>query len=371
MTTWFKSNSSLRAGLTVTALMGLAACASGGKSLEVAGKSAEYREAIDVYTDPGAVPGGLDPVAAAAFWGAEYDRNPADPTIAVNYSAALRKIGSNEQSVNVMAQVIRHHEDNPDVSFEMGKTLIEAGRAFEAVRHLERAAAQRQTDWRVISAFGVALDQIGEHELARTKYDYALTLAPGNVQVLNNKGLSFAMDGKLDNSVAVLRRAASSPGADARVRQNLALSLALAGDLFEAERLARSDLPPQLADQNVDYFRSLVVQPAYWQEFAAGDNVDVPDFDPAPATLSGATAPVTPPTVSTLTVPSEAATPVVDAAPGKPEPGSTAGGVTPSSADAPISLFVAPVSDEADDATDEEVNNEEEENLAPNLKDES
>jgi hypothetical protein len=49
----------------------------------------------------------------------------------------------------------------------------------------------------------------------------------------------------------------------------------------EATRLARSDLPPQVADQNVDYFRSLMTQPAYWQEYAS-DNIDAPKFDAAP-----------------------------------------------------------------------------------------
>ena len=67
-------------------------------------------------------------------------------------------------------------------------------------------------------------------------------------------------------------------GGDARIRQNLALVLALSGEMREAERLARSDLPPLVADNNVQYYRQLMNQPAYWGEYAAED-VDVPDFD--------------------------------------------------------------------------------------------
>ena len=75
----------------------------------------------------------------------------------------------------------------------------------------------------------------------------------------------------------VLRTAATRPGADARIRQNLALALAIRGDTQEAERLARSDLPPQIAEGNIEYFRSLAVQPAYWHNYAK--DADAPDFD--------------------------------------------------------------------------------------------
>ncbi|MEK7266841.1 MAG: hypothetical protein AAB227_12170, partial [Pseudomonadota bacterium] len=95
-------------------------------------------------------------------------------------------------------------------------------------------------------------------------------------------GLSFALDGDLSQAKSILRAAATMRGADARIRQNLALVLAMKGEMREAERLARSDLPPQIADQNIDYFRALVNQPAYWQELAA-DNVETPSFEAKPA----------------------------------------------------------------------------------------
>jgi Flp pilus assembly protein TadD len=262
--------------------LALSACASSGKTLHADGKKADYEKEIGVFTNPGAEPqGDMDAIAAAAYWGTRFERNPKDLSAAVAYSAALRKIGSVEEAVKVMTRVANANEDNAEVNLEAGKGLVEAGRAFEAVRFLERASTLNPKDWRALSAYGVALDQIGEHELARTKYDLAILQAPNSPQIMNNKGLSFAMSGDLDRAKATLRAAASVRGSDARVRQNLALVLALKGEMREAERLARSDLPPQVADQNIDYFRSLMSQPAYWQEYAA-DNVETPDFD-APA----------------------------------------------------------------------------------------
>ncbi|MBI1393295.1 MAG: tetratricopeptide repeat protein [Alphaproteobacteria bacterium] len=272
------SRTAFRAGAAAAFGLALAACQTTGKDLDAAGKDARYRDSIAAFADPSADPNGMDPVAAAAFWSVRYDRDPSDWRAAVNYSAALRKLGSLDQAVRVIVAVADKNGDEPDVAFEAGKALIEAGRAFEAVRHLENADAGRPHDWRILSAFGVALDQIGEHEIARTKYQLALTLAPDQVNIMNNKGLSFAMQGDLGSASRILRAAAARPGADARVRQNLALVLAIKGDMAEAERLARSDLPPQIANGNIEYFRSLIVQPSYWTNYSPSD-IDAPDFE--------------------------------------------------------------------------------------------
>ncbi len=262
----------------------MAGCASSGGKANVASPGGkEYKEAIGVFTNPEADPSSLDPIAAAAFWGTRFDREPQSAEMAVRYSGALRKIGSTKEAVSVMSKAAKRHPDDADVNLEYGKALVEDGRSFEAVRYFEAALETRKTDWRALSAYGVSLDQIGEHELARQKYDAALALAPEAASVLSNKGLSFALSGDLSNAVNVMRAAATSRKGDARIRQNYALVLALKGDLKEAERLARSDLPPQVANQNVQFFRSLMNQPAYWQDFAASD-FEAPAFDePAPA----------------------------------------------------------------------------------------
>jgi Flp pilus assembly protein TadD len=260
-------------------LMG--ACASSPQTASGGASNKEYREAVGVYSDP-VVDEGMDPIASAAFWGTRYNTDQSDPVVAVSFSKALRKIGSNEEAVSVMQKAASLHADNGDVSLEYGKVLVESGRAFEAVRHLETAVAKAPTDWRALSAYGVALDQIGEHDAARAKYDRALAMAPGEVMLLNNKGLSFALDGKLSMARATLRQAASNAGADARIRQNFALVLALSGEMREAERLARSDLPPLVADNNIDVYRQLMNQPAYWDQYAASD-VETPKFDDVPA----------------------------------------------------------------------------------------
>ena len=266
-----------------SAAMALAACGTTQTATQAGGgvSSDDYRDAIGVFSSAEAEQG-MDPIAAAAFWGTRYNTEHANPEIAVRFSQALRKIGSNEEAANVMQKAAGQFAGDSRVNLEYGKVLVESGRAFEAVRYLESAVQAEPNNWRALSAYGVALDQIGEHAQARRTYDRALAMSPGQASLLNNKGLSYALEGDLARAKLTLRNAVSAPGGDARMRQNLALVLAIGGDIGEAERLARSDLPPMVANNNIDVFRQLVNQPAYWGEYAA-NTVNVPAFEETPA----------------------------------------------------------------------------------------
>ncbi len=236
------------------------------------------RDAIGASTNTQQDGKGLDPVANAAFWGTRYNREPDNKNVAISFSAALRKIGSHDEALNIMGKTAELNPEDPIVMFEYGKTLIEDSRAFEAIRHLEFAKRKTPDNWQVLSAYGVALDQIGEHNEARKQYNLALQIAPNSVSIMNNKGLSYALSGDLDLAYSILTQATGNLRANSQVRQNLALVSALKGDIKSAERLARSDLPPQVADNNVAYFRNLLSQPAYWQDFAANE-ITTPSFD--------------------------------------------------------------------------------------------
>ena len=60
-------------------------------------------------------------------------------------------------------------------------------------------------------------------ETLRRAYEMALALSPDNPSILNNLGLSYLMAGDKANAAKYLMAAAQAPGADARVRANLAL----------------------------------------------------------------------------------------------------------------------------------------------------
>ncbi|MEM9422346.1 MAG: tetratricopeptide repeat protein, partial [Pseudomonadota bacterium] len=140
---------------------------------------------------------GMDPIASAAYWGTRYDRTPTDPKVAVSFSKALRAVDNNEEALRVIKHAAIRIGSHPDVLLEEGKTLIANDRPHEAIRPIEKSISMGNTDdWSAYSALGVAYDKIGKHRHAIQQYDTALTLAPNKAQVLNNKGLSYAMAGK-------------------------------------------------------------------------------------------------------------------------------------------------------------------------------
>jgi Flp pilus assembly protein TadD len=78
--------------------------------------------------------------------------------------------------------------------------------------------------------------------------------------VLTNMGLSLALAKKLPEAEQALRQAVASPKADARMRGDFALVLALEGKFGEAETVGRADLSPDAARANVAAIRQMIAQ---------------------------------------------------------------------------------------------------------------
>jgi Flp pilus assembly protein TadD len=236
----------------------------------------------------------------AARAGSDYERNPKDPKAAIAYGRALRELGAPREAVLVLARTAANNPHHGELLGEYAKALTAAGEPERALPVFETARHLRAADWSLLSAEGIALDGLGKHQDARARYQSALKLSPDNPDILANLGLSLALSGQLDVAEATLRRAVGRPGATAQVRQNLALVLGLRGRFTEAESLARGDLDPQSADNNVAVMRQLYGKPAAWadaRDHAAEAALDAPETSPAPspvverqdATAKGAT----------------------------------------------------------------------------------
>lgn len=266
---------SLAAAATLCSVLALAGCASTGTATkaEVSPKAAAEAQIDEPALREAAVESTKtqDYVAAAAYWGALYERSPDDASIAVHYSKALRQIGSIDQSLTVMQRAQAKAPDNTEVLAEFGKALTASGRPDRAYTMLNQAATASPRDWTIQSALGVALDQMGRYDEAKSHYNQALSLSPDNPSVLTNLGLSYALTGDLNTAERTLRKAVADQKADAYARQNLAIVLGLKGNFDEAERLARADLPANVADSNMAYLRAMLSQPALWKQMEALD----------------------------------------------------------------------------------------------------
>ena len=198
----------------------------------------------------------LEPLARSAFWAREAELDPTDAQAGVELAAALRTLGRYPEAGDAAGKVLVLYPDNLDALLESARAAVASGKGFYALQPLRHAQTLAPRDWRVYSLFAVAHDQNQQPAEARSAYDQALSLSPGNPAVLSNLGLWYASHGQPAAAETYLRRAAAAPGSSAQERQNLALVLGMEGKMADAESLMREDLPPDVAANNLAYLRA-------------------------------------------------------------------------------------------------------------------
>lgn len=196
--------------------------------------------------------------AEVAKWAKTYEKDRSNKTAILRYSSALSQNGQIEQSMAVLRAGVIAHQQDQDIAAAYGKVLAMNGKFDEALNVLKRTQRPDTPDWKIMSAEAAIYDQTGNHEKARNLYKQALKIAPDDPSLLNNLGLSYLLSNKLPDAEYTLRRAASLPGADSRVRQNLALVLGIQGKVEEAVEVATSELDPRQAEANIAYLRNMM-----------------------------------------------------------------------------------------------------------------
>jgi Flp pilus assembly protein TadD len=246
--------SSSMATLALAASLALAGCA---KDPTTTGSITSRGKSIEQMSVP-------ELERAAASLGNRYERRRKDKATGLQYANILRATGRNEQALAVMQQMVIHHPEDNDVLSAYGKALASTGNFQKALKIIDRAQRPDRPDWRLHSAKGAILDQLEQSKLARIEYRKALDIVPNEPSVLSNLGMSYVLSGDLRSAETYLRKAIRQPGADSRVRQNLALVVGLQGNFEQAETIARGELPPREAEENIAFLRQMLSQQNAW-----------------------------------------------------------------------------------------------------------
>lgn len=204
--------------------------------------------------------------SAADKLGRDYAKSPNDKATAMAYSNVLQMNGRTDQSLAVMRKLAIAYPKDREVLAAYGKSLAAIGQFEQALDAIRRAQTPEYPDWKLLSAEAAILDQLGQSANARQLYRKALDLKPDEPTILSNLGMSYLLEGDLKTAEMHMRTAAQRPGADSRVRQNLALVVGLQGRFDEAEQIARQELSPDQAQANVSYLRSMLAQQNAWNE---------------------------------------------------------------------------------------------------------
>ena len=249
------------------------------------------------------------------------DRAPAD---ARQVSRALAQ--RSPAAVGLAESAVAAQPTRADLRALLGRSYLQAGRFQSARDAFADAVKLDANDGR--SALNLALAQIatGDWGSARaTLVTYRGTIPASDL------GLATALAGDPASGVGILMQAAREPGADAKVRQNLGLTLALAGQWQLARTVAATDLSPADVDRRMQEWAAFAQPTSASDQVAsllgvrpqvdAGQPVAlalaapapaVPMAEPAPVVAVAAPVPVTP---VAIPVPAPVATPAAVTAP--------------------------------------------------------
>jgi Flp pilus assembly protein TadD len=196
-------------------------------------------------------------LAAIATYRSLYERRPDDPAIAAGLVRALRNAGQLPEALRVAVEAAPRFPQDARFLGEQGKVLLAMRDLPGALKTLQTASTLPNADWTIFSAIGIAHDLAGQHDAAQLAYARALEMSPDNLTVQNNLALSLALSGNIDAAIAQLEPKGIGSRTTPQTRQSLALLYALRGDLDRTEALVRKDLPEKLANENLAYYRLL------------------------------------------------------------------------------------------------------------------
>ena len=221
------------------AIIAIAGCATTDAAEPLTAEEQAYKDAIEQALVP-ATPEEIaraersDPITRANFWSNEYQKNAAHLPTTVAFMRSLRRIGSHERVLEIASTSLPIHPTSYEIYLELGRSYLATDKPTEAAQAFVRSADYSpETEAAPLAALGLAFDRLENHAQAQEAYLIALERQPERVSTLSNYGLSLALTGNLVEAEAALRKAVEQPGADVRVRQNLALILGLQGRFDE------------------------------------------------------------------------------------------------------------------------------------------
>jgi Flp pilus assembly protein TadD len=187
---------------------------------------------------------GSSPIAAVGSVSKEARK---DAAAAADRAGKALTRGDTVAAIAFAEAAVRLSPLSADYRMTLARGYLHAGRfasarqAFADVNQLSPGNAR--------AALNLALAQIATSDLegARTTLVRNAGLIP-----VRDLGLAVALAGDPAGAVAMLSEAAKKPGADAKLRQNLALSLALAGQWHGARLVASADMSPADVDQRME-----------------------------------------------------------------------------------------------------------------------
>lgn len=160
-----------------------------------------------------------------------YDAETAEPFLKI--AAIHEKLGNRALAEKAFELALERDPGNAGACERLGLLYLESRQDEAADRLLHAAVRIDPLRWRAYNGLGVLADRRSEYGSAEQHYDRAHLLQPDNASIINNRGYSHYLAGKLESAEADLRYAVQL-GAPAGTWTNLGKVLAKQGRYDEA-----------------------------------------------------------------------------------------------------------------------------------------
>ena len=178
-------------------------------------------------------------------------RSDADLGVATR---ALLALNANDlpAAIDFGEKAVAKNPDDAGLRALLGNAYFKAGRFSSAEAAYKDALTIYSNQPQVILKLALVESALGKKNEA-----VAFLEAGRSVLDASNYGLALTLAGRPADAIPVLEDAAREQGADATVRQNLALAHALAGEWTEARTIAAQDVPADKLDARIQQWMQL------------------------------------------------------------------------------------------------------------------
>ncbi|MBB5687465.1 SPOR domain-containing protein [Sphingobium boeckii] len=186
---------------------------------------------------------------------------------AVDAAAKAQKALKAKDSVKAIAaaeQAVEAEPGNAAYRALLAQSYLQGGRLFSAETTFKDALTLNPEDGRATLSLALVQIALGEPEKGlETLNASRVPVAPAD------HGLALALAGDTQAAITLLDAAAREQGASAKVRQNLALSHALAGQWRQARAIAAQDVPADQLDRRMLMWAGFANPRNSWEQVAS------------------------------------------------------------------------------------------------------
>ena len=178
----------------------------------------------------------------------------------VGLAESARRIGQNAAALDMYEQLYKEKPTDVSVMEGRGLTLMAAGRTADAGRQLAEVIEKDPKRWRSLNALGILFVTKNMIPEAMAYYTEALKQSPDNPAILNNVGLSQAVDKNYSRAFEAFEQGVRVSKTDAQRKQislNMAMVYGISGDLETAKEIASKFLEGPALDNNLGLYAHL------------------------------------------------------------------------------------------------------------------